>query len=236
MLKKTILTSTFVLTLFGLYAQQKVNSGIPLIGASAPKFTAESTKGTVTFPGESTATWKILFSHPKDFTPVCSSELLELAQKQEDFKKLGVEIYVLSTDALDQHKAWVSALNEVKYKDRAPVPINFPLIEDEKKTVSKLYGMLHEQVSSTRDVRGVFIVDPNDKIRYLSFYPMEIGRNIDEIERTVIALQTADKEKVLAPANWNPGEDVFLPYADESTKKDVNTYFITPFMLAKKMP
>jgi peroxiredoxin (alkyl hydroperoxide reductase subunit C) len=96
--------------------------------------------------------------------------------------------------------------------------------------------MLHEQVSSTRDVRGVFIVDPNDKIRYLSFYPMEIGRNIDEIERTVIALQTADKEKVLAPANWNPGEDVFLPYADESTKKDVNTYFITPFMLAKKMP
>ena len=235
MLKKTILTSILVLSLIGLWAQDNTSYTVPLIGSKAPSFTAQSTKGEISFPGESVSTWKILFSHPRDFTPVCSSELLELAQKQDEFKKLGVQIYVLSTDALDQHNEWVNNLNAVKYKDRTPVAIDFPLIADESKAISKLYGMLHEQVSTTRSVRGVFIVDPNDKIRYLSFYPMEIGRNLDEIERTVIALQTADKEKVLTPANWTPGEDVFLPYADNQANKDANTYYITPSMLAKKM-
>ncbi len=235
MLKKTILTSILVLSLIGLWAQDNTSYTVPLIGSKAPSFTAQSTKGEISFPGESVSTWKILFSHPRDFTPVCSSELLELAQKQDEFKKLGVQIYVLSTDALSQHKEWVNNLNAVNYKDRTPVAIDFPLIADEKKAISKLYGMLHEQVSTTQSVRGVFIVDPNDKIRYLSFYPMEVGRNLDEIERTVIALQTADKEKVLTPANWTPGEDVFLPYADNKATKDANTYYITPFMLAKKM-
>lgn len=235
MLKKSVLTSVLILSMIGLFAQKSITSGIPLIGSTAPSFTAQSTNGEISFPGGSVNTWKVLFSHPRDFTPVCSSELLELAQKQEDFKKLGVQIFVVSTDALDQHKAWVSSLNTVKYKDRAPVAIDFPLIEDQNKTIALLYGMLHSDASTTRTVRGVFIVDPNDRIRSVSFYPMEVGRNMDEIERSIIAMQTADKQKVLTPANWNPGEDVFLPYADGKTGKDENTYYITPFMLAKKM-
>jgi peroxiredoxin 2/4 len=235
MLKKSILTGIFVFSLIGLYAQKSGSTAIPLIGSVAPSFTAQSTKGEVTFPGESVSTWKILFSHPRDFTPVCSSELLELAQKQEEFKKLGVQIFVVSTDALDQHKDWVNSLNTVKYKDRAPVAIDFPLIDDQNKKIATLYGMLHEDASTTRTVRGVFIVDPNDKIRYIGFYPMEVGRNLDEIERTVIALQTADKQHVVIPANWKPGDDAFLPYADSKTIKDDKTYYITPYMLAKKM-
>lgn len=235
MLKKSLITSAMFFAMIGLMAQQSTNSSVPLIGSTAPSFTAQSTKGEVTFPGESVTTWKILFSHPRDFTPVCSSELLELAQKQDEFKKLGVQIFVVSTDALDQHRDWVNALNTVKYKDRESVAIDFPLIDDHNKTIARLYGMLHEEASTTKTVRGVFIVDPNDKIRYISFYPMEIGRNLDEIERTIIAMQTADRDKVLMPANWNPGQDVFLPYADNSAKPDANTYYIAPFMLAKKV-
>ncbi len=234
MLKKSVLTGILFSSLIGLYAQ-KSTSSIPLIGSKAPSFTAQSTKGEITFPGESVSTWKILFSHPRDFTPVCSSELLELAQQQEEFKKLGVQIFVVSTDALSQHKDWVNSLNSVKYKDRAPVAIDFPLIDDQNKKIAGLYGMLHADASTTSTVRGVFIVDPNDKIRYIGFYPMEVGRNLDEIVRTVEALQTADKHKVIIPANWKPGEDVFLPYADGKTGKDDKTYYITPYMLAKKL-
>lgn len=234
MIKKSFLTGVLFTSLIGLYAQ-KSTSSIPLIGSKAPSFTAQSTKGEITFPGESVSTWKILFSHPRDFTPVCSSELLELAQEQEKFKKLGVQIYVVSTDALSQHKDWVNSLNTVKYKDRAPVAIDFPLIDDQNKKIALLYGMLHADASTTSTVRGVFIVDPNDKIRYIGFYPMEVGRNLDEIVRTVEALQTADKQQVIIPANWNPGEDVFLPYADAKTGKDDKTYYITPYMIAKKL-
>lgn len=234
MLKKSVLTGILFSSLIGLNAQNSTSS-IPLIGSKAPSFTAQSTKGEITFPGESVSTWKILFSHPRDFTPVCSSELLELAQEQEEFKKLGVQIFVVSTDALAQHKDWVNSLNSVKYKDRAPVAIDFPLIDDQNKKIALLYGMLHADASSTSTVRGVFIVDPNDKIRYIGFYPMEVGRNLDEIVRTVEALQTADKHKVIIPANWKPGEDVFLPYADGKTGKDDKTYYITPYMLAKKL-
>ena len=103
--------SILVFTAIGLMAQQSTSSSIPLIGSKAPTFTAQSTKGEVTFPGESVSTWKILFSHPRDFTPVCSSELLELAQKQDEFKKLGVQIYVVSTDAVDQHRDWIKIRN-----------------------------------------------------------------------------------------------------------------------------
>jgi peroxiredoxin (alkyl hydroperoxide reductase subunit C) len=235
MKKRNVLLGTLLFSMNAVWSQVNSELRIPLIGSTAPSFTAQSTKGEITFPGESVRTWKVLFSHPRDFTPVCSSELLELAQKQDDFKKLGVQIFVLSTDALDQHKAWVNSLNTVSYKDRSPVDIDFPLIDDQNKKISLLYGMLHEGASTTRTVRGVFIVDPNDKIRSVSFYPMEVGRNLDEIERTIIAMQTADKQHVLTPANWRPGDDVFLPYAENKASKDNNTYYITPFMLAKKI-
>jgi len=234
MKSKIILTCVLVVSLSGLQAQDKANSSIPLIGSEAPVFTAESTKGLITFPGDYISKWKILFSHPRDFTAVCSSEILELAQKQDDFEKLNVKLFVLSTDTLSQHITWVNTLDTLTYKGRVPVAVKFPLIDDNNKSISKMYGMLHPLTSSSRDVRGVFIVDPKNKIRAIFFYPIEVGRNLDEIERTVIALQTSDRQNVLTPANWKPGEDVFLPYIDKKATADKGVYYISPFMIAKK--
>ncbi len=228
-----------VLLLFSLnaaWAQDKPVYPIPMIGSDAPSFTAHSTKGIISFPGGYLNKWKILVSHPRDYTPVCSSEILELAQKQDDFEKLGVKLFVLSTDTLFQHQSWVSTLDTLKYKGREPVAINFPLIDDNRKTISLQYGMIHPETSTTRNVRGVFIVDQKDKIRAIFFYPMEVGRNLDEIERTVIALQTSDREHVLTPANWKPGEDVLLPYPDKKAVANGTAYNIAPFMVAKKRP
>jgi peroxiredoxin (alkyl hydroperoxide reductase subunit C) len=235
MRKKLIIISVFVFAIMELWSQQVSKSGVPLIGEKAPSFKAQSTNGVATFPKDYDGTWKILFSHPKDFTPICSSEILELAQKQSDFDKPNVKLVVVSVDPLDKHKDWKKALEEVTYKERNPVAINFPLVDDENLTISKAYGMLHYPVTSVRDVRGVFVVDPANTIRAIFFYPMEIGRNLDEIERTVIALQTHDSQKVLIPANWKPGEDVLLPYKENENKRDANLYQINWFMFAKKM-
>jgi len=204
-----------------LWSQEKNTTRIPLIGEIAPSFTAESTNGQITFPDNFGTKWKILFSHPADFTPVCSSEILELAQMQDEFDRLGVKIAVLSTDTLYKHISWKKSLETLKYKGKEPVKINFPLIDDNTWSASKEYGMLHAATSTSKDVRGVFIIDPKNRVRAVSFYPMEIGRNLDEIKRTVMALQTADRQKVLIPANWSPGEDVLVPYV-KTGKSDKN--------------
>jgi peroxiredoxin (alkyl hydroperoxide reductase subunit C) len=235
MKKRLILIGLFALLVNGLWAQESATVRIPLIGEDAPSFTAPSTQGMLNFPGDYGHKWKILFSHPKDFTPVCSSELLEIAQMQDDFDKLDVKLVVVSVDPVSEHKSWISALDTLSYKNRTPVPINFALVDDDSRNISRKYGMLHQPTSIERDVRGVFIVDPQNKIRAVFFYPMEIGRNLDEIERTIIALQTHDSMHVLTPANWKPGEDVFLPYEDDITKKDPNVYRVSWFILAKKM-
>ncbi|OFY58700.1 MAG: peroxiredoxin, partial [Bacteroidetes bacterium RBG_13_46_8] len=185
---------------------------IPLIGDKAPSFTGQSTLGEITFPDNFGKSWKILFAHPKDYTPVCSSELLELAYQQEEYEKLGVKIVVLSTDVLSMHTSWVKALEEIKYKDREPVKIKFPLVADDKLMISNKYGMIHPSASISENIRGVFIIDPNNNIRAINFYPMQVGRNMDEIKRTVIALQTIDaSENLFAPANWNPGDKLMIP-------------------------
>lgn len=185
---------------------------IPLIGSKAPSFTAKSTDGKITFPEDFGKDWKILFSHPQDFTPVCSSELLELAYMQDEFKKLGVKVAVISTDDVEQHNMWKAHLEELDYKDRGPQKINFPIIDDHGAEASKLYGMLHEPTSTTKDIRGVFIIDSNNIVRSINFYPMQVGRNMVEIERILVALQTTDNAHVLTPANWNNGDDVMVPY------------------------
>jgi peroxiredoxin (alkyl hydroperoxide reductase subunit C) len=185
---------------------------IPLIGSQAPSFTAKSTNGKITFPEDFGKSWKILFSHPQDFTPVCSSELLELAYMQKDFEKLGVKFAVISTDDVAQHELWKKYLEELDYKGRGKQVINFPIIEDTKAVASKRYGMLHEPTSTNKDIRGVFIIDPDNIVRSINFYPMQVGRNMVEIERIVEALQTTDLAQVLTPANWNEGDDVMVPY------------------------
>src|SRR5690606_20470828 len=137
--------------------------------------------------------------------PVCTSELLELAYVQKDFENMGVKVAVISTDALSIHEDWKKHLEDLDYKQRGKQKINFPILEDLNAKVSRQYGMLHEPVSTNRDIRGVFIIDSQNMIRSVNFYPMEVGRNIDEIKRIIAALQTTEKSQVFTPANWNSG-------------------------------
>jgi peroxiredoxin 2/4 len=212
MRKNVLVISLFFMSAIQMHSQNIRNERIPLIGEQAPFFTAPSTNGVINFPGDFGESWKILFAHPRDFTPVCSSELLELAQQQEEYKALGVQIVVLSTDQLSQHQTWVKALEEIKYKDREPVKITFPLVADTNYRISNQYGMIHPKMNSTENIRAVFIIDPKNKIRSINFYPMQVGRNMEEIKRTLIALQTVDNNtSIVTPANWKPGEKVLVP-------------------------
>ena len=225
-MKRLLLTWLVGLMFLGVLYAQEVR--IPLIGSKAPSFTANSTNGEITFPESYGKSWKILFSHPQDFTPVCSSELLELAYAQKDFENLGVKLAVISTDNLEMHQMWKASLEELDYKGRGPQKINFPLIDDHTINASRKYGMIHSPTSTNKDIRGVFIIDPDNMVRSINFYPMAIGRNMEEIKRIVVALQTSDKEMVYTPANWNKGDDVLIhqyPYtqkelADNPSVKD----------------
>ncbi|MCF6357533.1 MAG: redoxin domain-containing protein [Draconibacterium sp.] len=209
-MKKLMLTFVVVVFVFGVATSQR--NTIPLIGSQAPSFTAQSTNGKITFPDSFGKSWKILFSHPRDFTPVCSSELLELAYLQSEFESLGVKLAVISTDNLSQHQMWKAHLEELDYKGRGSQNIEFPLFEDEKAHASKKYGMVHPKASTTENVRGVFIIDSDNIVRSINFYPMVVGRNMHEIVRIVEALQTSDSQQVLMPANWNEGDDVMVSY------------------------
>lgn len=241
-MKKIILLATILFCSATLMrAQDKNHFNFPMLGDNAPSFTAESTTGTVIFPDDYGFKWKILFSHPADFTPVCTSEILELAAAQNNFEKLGTKIIVVSTDKLDTHKEWEKDMETIKYKERQPTKIDFPLVSDENHAIARDYGMIQPSTNSTKDVRGVFIVDPKNKIRAIFYYPMEIGRNLGEIERTLAALQTADKQHVLTPANWQPGGDVLIPFTKSTaeaeklvSQDDPNYYQVTWYMRFKK--
>lgn len=222
MKKSLLFAALFLLSVAQVWTQGNRSPRIPLIGVQAPSFTAESTNGRINFPGDFGSNWKILFSHPKDFTPVCSSELLELALHQDSFSRLNADIIVISTDNLSQHHAWKAALEEISYKDNDPVKINFALIEDNTYKVSNLYGMIHSAESIGENIRGVFIIDPDNKVRSINYYPNEVGRNIDELKRTLIALQTTRKDNnIVTPANWNPGEDVMVPILSAQERENI---------------
>ncbi|MCU0461889.1 MAG: redoxin domain-containing protein [Bacteroidales bacterium] len=198
------------------------NFRIPLIGEKAPSFYAESTNGAINFPDDFGISWKILFAHPQDFTPVCSSELLELSYLQNQFEKLGVKLLVISTDPLETHEQWKKALEQLDYKGRDKARIRFPLVDDNKLEVSKKYGMIHSATNSTRYVRGVFIIDPENIVRAVYFYPMEVGRSTAELLRTVTALKTVDNKAVMTPADWTPGDDVVVPYLPTTKAESSN--------------
>lgn len=239
MKKIALLTALICFSAVYAWSQKLENVHIPLIGDQAITFTGESTNGPITFPDDYGRKWKILFSHPKDFTPVCSSELLELASLQNDFKKLNTAVVVVSTDNLEQHKTWKEALEKVDYDGKGPQKIDFPLVADESKVISAEYGMLHANSSTTKDVRGVYIINPDNKIEAIFFYPSNVGRNMDEIKRTLIALQTA-KDNIVTPANWQPGKDVILTYMTPEEeaqlgKPNSDIYQLTWYMTFMKM-
>ncbi len=215
------------------------NFRIPLIGEHAPSFTAVSTTGTINFPLDFGSNWKVILSHPMDFTPVCSTELIELANLQDEFEKLGVKTMVVSTDPIDVHKQWKKVLEQIDYKEYPRQKINFPILDDSKLVIAKLYGMIHLESDKNRDVRGVFIIDPDNIIRAEFFYPMEVGRNMNELLRTIIALQTTIRNNVMTPANWRNGNDVLVPFplkGDMSVmnKESGEYYQLSWFMIFKK--
>ncbi len=188
---------------------------LPLIGDDAPKFTARTTKGVINFPEDYAGKWVILFSHPADFTPVCTTEFMTFGSMHDEFKELNTELVGLSVDSLFSHIAWARNIEEkIEYRDMKNVRIDFPIIEDLEMNVAKKYGMIQPKTSNTEAVRAVFIIDPEGKIRTILYYPQSTGRNFDEIKRIILALQKSDKEGVATPADWRPGEDVIVPPAD----------------------
>jgi peroxiredoxin (alkyl hydroperoxide reductase subunit C) len=180
-------------------------ASLPRLGQPAPPFQAETTHGTIRLE-DFKGSWLILFSHPADFTPVCTTEFIEFAKLHPEFKRRNVELLGLSIDSTYSHIAWVRSI-EALFK----VNILFPVIADLNKDIATLYGMIMPGESKTETSRCVFIIDPNQIVRAMIYYPLTTGRNMDEILRVIDALQTTDKHGVATPANWRPGEKVILP-------------------------
>jgi peroxiredoxin (alkyl hydroperoxide reductase subunit C) len=187
---------------------------MPRIGDKAPEFKAVTTQGEINFPGDFSGSWVILFSHPADFTPVCTSEFMTFATMAEKFEKANTKLVGLSVDGLYSHIAWLRTIKDkIEYKGMKDVEVKFPLIEDITMEVAQLYGMMMPGESNTKAVRAVFFIDPKGVIRTILYYPLSLGRNFEEIYRVVIGLQTADAFSVATPADWQPGDDVIVPTA-----------------------
>lgn len=195
---------------------------MPRIGDKAPEFKAVTTQGDINFPADYKGSWVILFSHPADFTPVCTSEFMTFATLESKFNEANCKLVGLSVDGLYSHIAWLRTIKEkIEYKGMKDVEVTFPLIEDITMEVAKRYGMMMPGESSTKAVRAVFVIDPVGVIRTIIYYPLSLGRNFDELYRVVIALQTADEFKIATPADWRPGDDVIVPTAGScGTAKD----------------
>lgn len=216
---------------------------MPRIGDPAPEFKAITTQGNIDFPGDYKGSWVILFSHPADFTPVCTSEFMTFAKMEEQFEEYNCKLVGLSVDGLYSHIAWLRTIKEkIEYKGMKDVEVKFPLIEDITMEVAKKYGMLQPGESSTKAVRAVFVIDPKGIIRTIIYYPLSLGRNFDELLRVVIALQTADRFAIATPADWRPGDDVIVPTAGScgvakermENKEEMHCY--DWFFCTKKLP
>ncbi|NLI71525.1 MAG: peroxiredoxin [Bacteroidales bacterium] len=217
---------------------------MPRIGDKAPEFKAVTTQGNINFPQDYTGKWIILFSHPADFTPVCTSEFMTFANMQKEFDELNTQLVGLSVDGLHSHIAWLRTIKEkIEYKGMKNMDVTFPLIEDISMNVAKAYGMIQPNENTTQAVRAVFFIDPKGVIRTIIYYPLSLGRNFDELKRVLIGLQTVDAYGVALPADWRPGDDVIIPPAGtcgaakermESSDEDQTCY--DWFFCTRKLP
>jgi peroxiredoxin (alkyl hydroperoxide reductase subunit C) len=196
--------------------RQKENHMSLLLGDTAPNFQIDSQKGKIDFHEFIGNSWVFFFSHPADFTPVCTTEMGRTAQLAAEFEKRNVKPLGLSTDSVSEHNEWIKDVNDTQNTD-----LQFPIVADTDQSVAKLYQMIHPDQSATAAVRSVFIIDPNKKIRLTMTYPMSVGRNFDEILRAIDALQTSDKFGVATPADWKVGGKVIIPpsISNEDAKK-----------------
>ena len=190
----------------------ETSANMPRIGDPAPAFTANTTRGEINFPSDYEGRWVILFSHPADFTPVCTTEFMTFATMAEEFRAYNTELVGLSVDGLYSHIAWLRTIGEkIKFRDMEHVNVRFPLIDDVSMKVANKYGMIMPGEDTTKAVRAVFVIDPAGIVRAIIYYPLSVGRNFDELLRLVKALQTADALEVATPADWRPGEPVIVP-------------------------
>jgi alkyl hydroperoxide reductase subunit AhpC len=181
----------------------------------APDFTAESTSGRIEFHRHLGTSWGVLFSHPRDFTPVCTTELGRVAQLAPEFQRRDVKVLGLSVDPLEDHRRWAGDIAETQ-----GVALNFPLIADPDRRVAELYGMIHPKELETLTVRSVFVIDPQKRIRLTITYPASTGRNFDELLRVIDSLQATSRHPIATPADWRPGQDVIIsPKLDEAEAK-----------------
>ncbi len=178
----------------------------PHLGDIAPNFDVETTNGPINFHDWLSDSWGFFFSHPADYTPVCTTEMGRTAQLEGEFSKRNVKPLGLSTDTVAEHKNWILDVN-----DTQNTTLTFPIVADHDLTIAKLYEMIHPSESKTAAVRSVFIIDPEKKIRLTMTYPMSVGRNFDEILRVIDALQLGDAKKIATPADWRPGDTVIIP-------------------------
>lgn len=190
---------------------------MPRIGDPAPHFTAETTQGPINFPADYAGKWVILFSHPADFTPVCTTEFMTFAAMADEFRAYNTELVGLSIDGLFSHIAWLRSIKEkMKFRDMENIDVEFPLIDDVSMNVATKYGMVMPGEATTQAVRAVFVIDPEGTVRTVLYYPLALGRNFNELLRVVKGLQTADAFDVALPADWHPGEPVIVPPAETS--------------------
>jgi peroxiredoxin 2/4 len=216
---------------------------MPRIGDKAPAFKAVTTQGDINFPSDYEGKWVILFSHPADFTPVCTSEFMTFASMQQQFNEANCELVGLSVDGLYSHIAWLRTIKEkIEYKGMKDVEVTFPLIEDISMEVAIKYGMMMPGESNTKAVRAVFFIDPKGIVRAIIYYPLSLGRNFDELYRVIIALQTADAFSVATPADWRPGDEVIVPTAgscgvakERMENQDDDTHCYDWFFCTKKI-
>jgi alkyl hydroperoxide reductase subunit AhpC len=206
------------------------------LGDIAPDFTAQTSQGPLDFHKYLADGWGILFSHPKDFTPVCTTELGAVAKLIPEFKKRGVRVLALSVDSSKSHEGWIADINETQH-----CKVDYPIVADEDRKIANLYGMIHPNASDTFTVRTVFVIDPKKKVRLTLTYPAPVGRNFDELLRVVDALQLADRASVATPANWKQGEDVIISPAiqdPEELKKKFPKGFKTlkPYLRVTPQP
>ena len=204
---------------------------MPRINDTAPDFEAKTTHGQLKL-SDLKGKWVVLFSHPADFTPVCSTEFVEFARRSDEFKSRNAQLVGLSVDSVTAHIAWIRNIEQ-----HFGVKIDFPVIADLDTKVAQKYGLIHPGASETATVRAVFVIDDKSKVRAVIYYPMSLGRNIDEIVRVVEALQTADTNACATPANWKPGEQVIVPppqTIEDAEKRMQSEYDVTDWYFSKR--
>lgn len=211
MFKRILLPAVIFAAAFGLLNSRK-QTRMPLLGDKAPSFRAKSTKGYINFPRDFKGSWVVFFSHPADFTPVCTTEFMTFEAMEEEFASINTRLLGLSVDSVASHLAWLKDIKEsIDYNGMNNVDVDFPVIDDLNGKIARKYGMIQPKADDTKTVRAVFIIDPQSVVRAILYYPQSTGRNLEEIKRILVALQTSDKFDVVTPANWEAGDEVIIP-------------------------